>query len=122
MAHSILIHCKENRLTLGVTKLDLSVLLNNNSYELMNLLIEYGAYFERQERSIEAEHLVERRIAQQQREMAGSGGIGDTQTGFKRAASGFDESSMAGTLKGGGGGSPFRGKSDRGLTVVSNLD
>lgn len=63
MAHSILIHCKENRLTLGLTKLDLSVLLSNHNYELMNLLIEYGANFENQERSIEAEHLVEKRVA-----------------------------------------------------------
>jgi len=63
MAHSILIHCKEMRLTLDVTKLDLSVLLNNSSYELMNLLIEYDAYYDRKERSIEAEHLIERRVA-----------------------------------------------------------
>lgn len=59
MAHSILIHCKQNRLSVDITKLDLSVLLDNSSYELMNLLIVFGVYFDRKERSIEAEHLIE---------------------------------------------------------------
>ena len=38
--------------------MDLSVLLNNATYELMNILIEYGAYFDRNERSIEAEKML----------------------------------------------------------------
>ena len=54
MAQAILIHTKEMRLSVNVTKMDLSVLLHNQNYELMNLLIEYGAYFDRNERSIEA--------------------------------------------------------------------
>ena len=57
MASAILIHCKEMRLTVNVSKMDLSVLLNNANYELMNMLIEYGAYFDRNERSIEAEKM-----------------------------------------------------------------
>lgn len=57
MAHSILIHCKEMRFNIHVSKMDLSVLLHNSNYELMNLLIEYAAYFDRNERSIEAERM-----------------------------------------------------------------
>lgn len=57
MAHSILIHCKEMHLSLSLSKMDLSVLLSNANYELMNLLIEYHAYFDRNERSIEAERM-----------------------------------------------------------------
>ena len=38
--------------------MDLSVLLSNATYELMNILIEYGAYFDRNERSIEAEKMI----------------------------------------------------------------
>ena len=57
MANAILIHCKEMRLTVNVSKMDLSVLLSNNNYELMNMLIEYGAFFDRNERSIEAEKM-----------------------------------------------------------------
>ena len=57
MAHSILIHCRELRLTLQVSKMDLSVLLSCANYDLMNLLVEYGAYFDRSERSIEAERI-----------------------------------------------------------------
>ena len=37
--------------------MDLSVLIDNANFELMNLLIEYGAYFDRNERSIEAERM-----------------------------------------------------------------
>lgn len=65
MVHSILIHCKKNRLSVDVTKLDLSVLLGNSSYEIMNLLMMFGVYFDRKERSIEAEHLIEKRVAKQ---------------------------------------------------------
>ena len=57
MAHAILLHCKEMRLTVNVTKMDLSVLLSNTNYELMNMLIENGAFFDRNERSIEAEKM-----------------------------------------------------------------
>ena len=57
MAHSILIHCKVMHIQVSVSKMDLSVLLGNSSFELMNLLIEYGAYFDRNERSIEAEKM-----------------------------------------------------------------
>ena len=57
MANAILIHCKEMRLTVNVSKMDLSVLLSNTNYELMNMLIEYGAFFDRNERSIEAEKM-----------------------------------------------------------------
>ena len=45
------------RLTLQVSKMDLSVLLSCANYDLMNLLVEYGAYFDRSERSIEAERI-----------------------------------------------------------------
>ena len=57
MANAILIHCKEMRLTVNVSKMDLSVLLSNTNYELMNMLVEYGAFFDRNERSIEAEKM-----------------------------------------------------------------
>ena len=57
MAHSILIHSKEMRLSVNVSKMDLSVLLHNANYEMMNLLIDYGAYFDRNERSLEAEKM-----------------------------------------------------------------
>ena len=61
MAHSILIHCKEMHIQVSVSKMDLSVLLSNTSYELMNILTEYGAYFDRNENSILAEkmHFIE---------------------------------------------------------------
>ena len=55
MAHSILIHCKELRLSASVSKMDLSVLVSIQNYDLMGLLIDYGAYFDRNDRSIEAE-------------------------------------------------------------------
>lgn len=58
MAHSILIHCKEMHIQVSISKMDLSVLLSNSTYELMNILIEYGAYFDRNERSIEAEKML----------------------------------------------------------------
>lgn len=57
MAHTIMVHCKAMRLSLQVSKMDLSVLINNANFELMNLLIEYGAYFDRNDRSIEAERM-----------------------------------------------------------------
>ena len=57
MANAILIHCKEMRLTVNISKMDLSVLLSNTNYELMNMLVEYGAFFDRNERSIEAEKM-----------------------------------------------------------------
>ena len=57
MAHTIMVHCKEMHLSLQVSKMDLSVLISNANFELMNLLIEYGAYFDRNERSIEAERM-----------------------------------------------------------------
>ena len=52
-----MVHCKEMHLSLQVSKMDLSVLISNANFELMNLLIEYGAYFDRNERSIEAERM-----------------------------------------------------------------
>ena len=55
MAHSILIHCKDLRLSASVSKMDLSVLVASQNYDLMGLLIDYGAYFDRNERSIEAQ-------------------------------------------------------------------
>ena len=57
MAHSILIHCKEMRFNTHVSKMDLSVLIHNANYDLMNLLIQYGSFFDRNERSIEAERM-----------------------------------------------------------------
>jgi len=57
MAQAILIHAKEMRFSLQVSKMELSVLLNNQNYELMNHLIQYGAFFDRNERSIEAERM-----------------------------------------------------------------
>ena len=58
MAHSILIHCKEMRMQVSISKMDLSVLLSNATFELMNILIEYGAYFDRNETSITAEKML----------------------------------------------------------------
>ena len=45
------------RFNTHVSKMDLSVLIHNANYELMNLLVEYGTYFDRNERSIEAEKM-----------------------------------------------------------------
>ena len=37
--------------------MDLSVLLSNANFDMMNVLIQFGAYFDRNDRSIEPEKM-----------------------------------------------------------------
>ena len=105
--------------------MDLSVLLSNSSYELMNILTEYGAYFDRNENSIQAEkmHFIE--MPKEPGEMDSdeeefekkwrnneTGNVAGNQTGFKKTSS-VSALSV---------GSPFKaGKNDY-QRAVTNLD
>lgn len=123
MAHSILIHCKEMRIQVSVSKMDLSVLLSNATYELMNLLIEYGAYFDRNERSIVAEKMLFKQVPKQPGENTDSEEELNKEveqkwknlTGFQKAT---DLKSLASEV---GGSSPFKHRDDY-SKVMSNLD